>query len=69
MKTYKKTNVSGLKNDELEILLNHCEWSDHNLLKEYERRFQLGKVKFKAGTLEEHTRLIEFVTRPPDKSK
>lgn len=67
MKIYKK--VSDLTNNELEILLKNCEWSNLNLLKEYEKRFQAGEAKFKANTLEEHMRLIEFVTRLPNKSK
>lgn len=69
MNIYKKSKLRNLTNEELEILLKKYEWCNQDLLREYEDRFQKGKVEFKPGTLEEHFRLINFVTRLPDKSK
>ena len=66
MNIYKKGKLRNLTNEELEILLKKYEWCDRDLLREYDERHQKGKVKFKPGTIEEHFRLINFVTRPPE---
>lgn len=69
MNIYKKGQLRNLTNEELEILLKKYEWSDKDLLREYEERFQMGRINFKPGMIEEYFRLINFVTRFPDKSK
>lgn len=69
MNIYKKGQLRNLTNEELEILLKRSEWCDKDLLREYEERYQSGRVKFKAGSIEEHMKLINFVTRPPDRIK
>lgn len=65
MNIYKKGKLKNLTNKELETMLKELHWDDQELLREYEERFQNGKVRFKPGSMEEHMRLIDFVTRPP----
>lgn len=67
MNIYKKGKLKNLTNDELHKLLKESQWNDRDLLREYDERFQNGGVNIKAGTIEEHFRLINFVTRPPKK--
>ena len=64
MNIYKKGKLRNLTNKELETLLKESHWSDRELLREYEERFQSGRARFKPENMEEHMRLIDFITRP-----
>ena len=64
MNIYKKGKLKNLTNKELEKMLKESHWNDNDLLREYEERFQNGRVRFKPESMEEHMRLIDFVTRP-----
>ena len=64
MNIYKKGKLRNLTNAELKQMLEDLRWSDKELLQEYENRFQNGRVKFKPESMDDHMRLINFVTRP-----
>ena len=64
MNIYKKGKLKNLTNKELEKMLKELHWNDNDLLREYAERFHNGKARFKPKSMEEHMKLIDFVTKP-----
>lgn len=47
MNIYKKSKLRNLTNEELEKLLKESNWYDKDLLREYNERYQGGRIKLK----------------------
>ena len=62
MNIYKKAKLRNLTNEELERALKDSNWQDRDLLREYDERCKNGLLKLKAGSLEEHFRLVNFIS-------